>query len=273
MRRPDFIVAGARRCGTTWLHQCLKEHPGITLPSATKELFFFDRYWDRGVAWYERYFRDCPADRTCGEVSPSYFCAPLAPTRISSLLPRVKLVFVLRSPLERVVSLYRHLQLSGDIKISLRDALEAHPELVSEGYYAKHLGRFRETFAQDRIFVLVQEDVKAGGLGPLFAFLGVEDGFRPPSFDAKINAAREARAMSPALIAARLSRRLHRYGWHRAVAFAKAAGAERFFVRRPSLGKTSVPIDIARRIHEIYDDDTRLLGAMLHRDLEKTWNY
>lgn len=274
MRRPDFIVVGARRCGTTWLHQCLKEHPGLTLPSATKELFFFDRYWDRGVAWYERYFRDCPADRVCGEVSPSYFNAPLAPTRIRSLLPQVKLVFALRSPLERVVSLHRHLQLSGDIRISLRDALEVHPELVDEGYYAKHLGRFRDVFERDRMFVLIQENVGPdAGLAPLFAFLGVADDFHPPSLDAKINPARVARAPAPALIAARLSRALHRCGWHRAVAFAKATGAGGLFFRRPVLGKTRLPSDVLRRIHEIYDDDTRLLGAMLGCDLEQVWKY
>jgi hypothetical protein len=273
MALPDFIVAGVRRCGTTWLHQCLKEHPDIALPAATKELFFFDRNWDRGADWYEPYFRNCPPGKMRGEVSPSYFSNPDTPARIKSLLPDVKLVFVLRNPLERVISLYHHLHLSGDIASDLRDALETHQELLDEGFYARHVERFRREFSDNRIFVLVREDVNDGGLAPLFSFLRVRDDFRPPSLHARLNKRREARSKFPAIVAARLSRALHHSGLHRAVTLAKAAGVERLLVRRRSLGKESVSAEIAKRVRAIYDEDAKQLGSILGRDLDRVWKY
>ncbi len=271
MTGPDFIVAGARRCGTTWLHRCLAEHPEIALPAATKELFFFDRNWARGADWYARHFRGCPPGRLRGEVSPSYFTAPEAPARIKGLLPDVRLVFVLRNPLERAVSLYHHLHIGGDIDVPLEAALDTGHDFLREGFYAEHLQRYRDLFADGRIFVLIREDADEGGLAPLFAFLGVRSDFVPPSLHERINVRREARARLPALAAARLSRALHHAGWHGAVEWAKAAGADKLFVRRRTAARASAAI--AKRVHEIYDDDTRRLGQMLGRDLEAIWKY
>ncbi len=268
---PDFIVAGARRCGTTWLHRCLGEHPDIALPAATKELFFFDRNWARGVDWYARYFHDCPPGKLRGEVSPSYFASPQAPARIKALLPEVRLVFALRNPLERVVSLYHHLRISGDIGISLEAALDTGHAFLREGFYAQHLQRFRDVFADDRILVLIREDADSGGLAPLFGFLHVRSDFVPPSLHERVNARREARARLPALAATRLSRALHNAGWHGAVEWAKAAGADKLFVRRRSTARASA--SVAKRVHEIYDDDTRRLGQVLGRDLGSIWKY
>ena len=273
MTRPDFIVAGARRCGTTWLHRCLGEHPGIALPTATKELFFFDRNWDRGTQWYERYFETCPPGKITGEVSPSYFTAPEAPSRIHSTVPDAKLVFILRNPLERVMSLYHHMRVSGDLTADLAEALITNAELIDEGFYARHLERFRATFAPERIFVLLQEDAAQGGLAPLFGFLGVQPGFEPPSLHQRINERREPRAPGPARAAVRLSRALHHSGLHRVVTAAKALGADRLFVRRRSLAKAGAPAGIADRVHALYDDDTRQLGQMLGRDLKQVWDY
>ncbi len=273
MTLPDFIVAGVRRCGTTWLHRCLSEHPDIALPAATKELFFFDRNWDRGVEWYARYFADCPPGKRYGEVSPSYFNAAQAPARIESVLPDVKLVFILRNPLGRVMSLYHHMQVSGDLTAPLPEALDRHPELLDEGFYARHIARFRAIFPPERIFVAAQEDLARDGLASLFAFLGVREDFQPPSLTERINARREARAGLPARAAVRLSRTLHRAGLHRAVTLAKSLRADRLFVRRRALPKDSAPAGIAARVHALYDDDTRQLGHLLGRDLGQVWDY
>jgi hypothetical protein len=273
MPMPDFIVAGVRRCGTTWLHRCLSEHPGIALPSATKELFFFDRNWERGTEWYARYFADCPPGKVYGEVSPSYFNAAQAPARIKATLPDARLIFILRNPLERVMSLYHHMHVSGDLTADLGEALDRHPELLDEGFYARHIAHFREIFPAERMFVAVQEDLTRDGLAPLFAFLGVREDFQPPSLTARINARREARADLPARAAVRLSRALHRSGLHRAVTLAKSLGADRLFVRRRPLPRDSAPAGIAARVHALYDDDTRQLGHLLGRDLKQVWDY
>jgi hypothetical protein len=269
-RLPDFIVAGVRKCGTTWLDNSLRAHPDIYMPAATKELFFFDRYWARGAAWYANYFTGARLGQVCGEVSPTYFTAPEAPARILATVPGVKLVFVFRDPVERVVSLYHHMRARGDTALPLGQAIEALPDLLEEGFYAKHFARFRDAFPAGAILPLVLDDLKTeGGLQSLFAFLGADPTFRPRNERAYER--REARSHGLAKIASGTSRLLHSLGLHRAVAFAKSAGAEKLVLRAPR--QVSEPLDpaIAARLHALYDVDIAELGQMLGRDLRQVW--
>jgi sulfotransferase family protein len=274
MRLPDFIVAGVRKCGTTWLDQCLREHPGIFMPVATKELFFFDRYWARGAQWYARYFQRCGAGQRCGEVSPTYFTGDDVPARIKTLLPDVKLVFIFRDPVGRVVSLYHHMLAKGDTTLSLAQAVDSLPELLEEGFYARHFARFRETFPEGAILPLVLDDLQAAGdaaLAPLFGFLGVDESFQPPSLRDRAYERREARFAGLARLASGASRGLHALGLHRIVALAKSAGAEKVVLRTPQAAPAPVDPAIAARLHALYDDDIAQLGRMLGRDLRQIW--
>src|SRR5690606_25050973 len=101
MRLPDFVIAGSWKSATSWLHDPLSVLPEIWMPAHTKELYFFDRYFDRGVEWYASYFSEAPRDRKVGEASPSYMIHPAASQRIRATNPTAKLVFSLRSPVDR----------------------------------------------------------------------------------------------------------------------------------------------------------------------------
>ncbi len=273
-RLPDFIVAGVRKCGTTWLDQCLREHPGIYMPEATKELFFFDRYWSRGKDWYANYFLNCRSDQICGEVSPTYFTGPDAPERIAATVPNVKLVFVFRDPVERVVSLYHHMRAKGDTQLPLADAIEELPELLEEGFYARHFAHFRTTFPDSAMLPLILDDLQANGgaeLEKLFRFLGTGPAFRPAALSERAYERREARSHSLARVAAGTSRLLHSLGLHRAVALAKSAGAEKLVLRTPARVSEAADPEIAARLHALYDDDIARLGQMLGRDLRQIW--
>ncbi|HEY2069915.1 MAG TPA: sulfotransferase domain-containing protein [Rhizomicrobium sp.] len=273
-RLPDFIVAGVRKCGTTWLDQCLREHPGIHMPQATKELFFFDRYWSRGVNWYADYFAGAGTDQICGEVSPTYFTAPEGPARILETLPNVKLVFVFRDPVERVVSLYHHMRAKGDTALPLADAIDTLPELLEEGFYARYFAHYRDTFSEG-VFPLILDDLQVAGedaLKPLFKFLGVDAQFQPVALSERAYERREARSRTIARMATGTSRLLHAMGLHRAVAAAKAVGAERIVMRKPNAPSEAVEPAIAARLHALYDDDIARLGDMLGRDLRELWS-
>jgi len=273
-RFPDFIVAGVRKCGTTWLDRCLREHPEIFMPSATKELFFFDRYWDRGLDWYGEYFEGCRAWQVCGEVSPSYFAAPEAAQRIRSVVPRTKLVFIFRDPVERVVSLYHHLRARGDTALPLDKAVDTLPELLEEGHYARHFARFRDAFPAANIYAILLDDIEAdpaGGFRKLFQFIGVDAKFVPATLNIRSYVRREARSHTLARIASAASRRLHAMGLHRAVEFAKSAGAEKLVLRRPRTRATRLDPAIAARLDALYDPDIAELGRLMGRDLRAVW--
>ena len=269
-RLPDFIVAGVRKCGTTWLDQCLREHPGIYLPTVTKEIFYFDRYFARGNDWYSAYFAGAAADQLVGEVSPTYFVSPDAPDRILATVPKAKLVFVFREPVARVVSLYHHMRAKGDTNLSLSDAVEELPELLEEGFYARHLAHYRAVFPHQNLLPLLVDDLQSPA--PLFRFLGVDAAFEPPSLRGRSYERREARSHALARVAAGTSRFLHAAGFHSAVKFAKRLGAEKVVLRENSAGLEPIDPAIAARLYALYDDDIKRLGDMMERDLRKVWN-
>ena len=108
--RPDFLIIGAEKAGTTWLHDVLRAHPDLFLPD-TKELHFFNRfdsngreidtYARRGLDWYQRHFEAAERGKPAGEATPLYLCDPAAPRRIRRTLPEARFIVLLRDPVSR----------------------------------------------------------------------------------------------------------------------------------------------------------------------------
>ncbi|MDE3085339.1 MAG: sulfotransferase domain-containing protein [Acidobacteriota bacterium] len=108
---PTFIVIGARKSGTSSLWEYLKGHPGIFVPEEEKEPKFFveERGWGAGLEWYEGLFAGAREDQARGELSTDYTAFPLytgVPARMKALLPDVRLVYVMRDPIEHLRSAY-----------------------------------------------------------------------------------------------------------------------------------------------------------------------
>ena len=116
-RLPDFLVIGAMKAGTTTLYNHLRRHPDVFVPTYKEpEFFVAEKTWERGAAWYRRLFAAAPDGAVLGEASTSYAkCTEFTgvPERIHSLIPHVKLVYVLRHPIERIESMYEHMVLTG----------------------------------------------------------------------------------------------------------------------------------------------------------------
>lgn len=110
---PSFLIIGGIRCGTTSLIHYLDDHPSVGT-SAIDEVHYFDWNFEEGESWYRSWFPMTVLDRPqiVGESSPSYLMNPLVPARAADLLPDVKLVVLLRNPVDRAVSHY-HLRRSG----------------------------------------------------------------------------------------------------------------------------------------------------------------
>jgi hypothetical protein len=186
---PDFIIIGAQRCGTTSLYEYLCEHPCIQ-PASKKEVHYFDLNYEKGHLWYQmqfpvrsgwlpgRFGRQCHAT---GEASPYYIYHPRVPRRVAELLPRVKLIALLRNPVERAYSHYHHLtqanlehlpfeeaiayerqRLWGESGRSGNEALEfgknhQHYSYLSRGLYAVQLENWLQFFPRENIFILKSE--------------------------------------------------------------------------------------------------------------------
>jgi tetratricopeptide (TPR) repeat protein len=130
---PDFIIAGATKCGTTSLYKYLDKHPQIIV-SRKKEIDFFNRHFARGLDWYLSQFPFLD-DRSfiTGEASPNYLDAPIAARNMYQTFPNIKLIILLRNPIEKAVSSYYHKLHKGlaQDNYSLQEAVSKELESLS----------------------------------------------------------------------------------------------------------------------------------------------
>ena len=198
MRLPDFLGLGTQKGGTTYLHGLLGQHPQGQLANP-KELQFFSLHWARGVAWYGSHFDAVAPGQCCGEVTPYYLFHPLAPQRIQGLMPQVKLIVLLRDPVERALSQYFHSRRLGLEPLELEAAIAAEPQrladaaehlaagkphrshqqhsYLSRSRYEQQIARFQELFKPEQLLILRSEQLfsnSSDGWALVLQFLGVD---------------------------------------------------------------------------------------------------
>jgi hypothetical protein len=187
---PNLFTIGAMKCGTTSLHHYLSLHPEISMSDEKETNFFVDELdTERDRDWYEAQFD--PRAPVRGESSTNYSnCLEFGavPERIHALVPDAKLIYLLRDPVDRVVSDYRqHRQLlweERDIASALGDLEENL--YVSRSRYWMQLERWLELFAPDQVLIATQEELKRSRsevLREVFEFLDVDPSFTSHEFE------------------------------------------------------------------------------------------
>ncbi len=154
-KSPNFIIIGAMKCATSTLHDQLARQPGIFM-SQLKEPNFFsdDDCYARGWEWYSSHFQEARVQMLCGESSTHYTKLPTYPRTVQRLrqhLPDVKLIYVMRHPIDRLISQYIHEWTQRIISVNIERALELHPELIAYSQYALQLQPFSDAFGRERI--------------------------------------------------------------------------------------------------------------------------
>ncbi len=200
---PNFLIIGSQKAGTTSLYNVLRQHPQIYMPE-TKEINFFFRseVWQRGVEHYQGYFENVPETvKAWGEASPGYICHPAAPERIEGIMPEVRLILVVRNPIERAYSQYwdnrRHLSeprhFAEVVDLYLSDYyLPGALGYFSRGTYMRYIRKYLGFFQPEQLLALVFEDLvhdPAGFYRQIFEFLGVDPAFGEGNFARAYNLA------------------------------------------------------------------------------------
>lgn len=182
---PNLVIIGAMKSGTTSLHYYLDLHPEIIM-SRQKELNFFieDRNWSKGLRWYESNF--VGTAKVYGESSPDYTKYPSrqgVPRRMFSTIPEAKLIYILRNPIERIVSQYIHFCSVGVEERSLEEALAQLDRnmYVKSSRYFFQLEQYLEFFSPANILILTSEELANSPqetMRKVFQFLEVDDRFQ-----------------------------------------------------------------------------------------------
>jgi hypothetical protein len=179
---PSVLLIGTQKGGSTSLFNYLIQHPDVK-PPLGKEVHYFDLHYARGLSWYRGRFpyRSRIGDGLTLDASPYYMLHPLAPERAVRLLPEVKLIAVLRNPIDRALSHYQHEVRGGRETLAFAEALEREPERVAgeearlaadpgyysyahhrctyatRGLYLPQLERWTRHFPRSRLLVLQSE--------------------------------------------------------------------------------------------------------------------
>lgn len=188
-KEPLFIGVGAQRAGTSWLHNCLKNHPEVYMPR--KEVHFFDQKYEKGEDWYTSLFQDCDGAKTVGEITPEYMVESRFVDRIKSYDEKVKLIVILRSPLERSVSAYNLYRSHGYLKdTDFTQALEKDKGILNKSLYCQQVAYILNRFDRDQVFICLFDDIEKQPeklLKKVFIFLGVDDTYLPEDLHEKKN--------------------------------------------------------------------------------------
>lgn len=196
MKLPDFLVIGAEKSGTTWLKHVLREHPEIFVPSE-KELHFFDRdeNFDSGLEWYSAFFSKSDKIHR-GEITPAYLASAekVAP-RIATQFPFMRLIAIIRNPVERAWSNYQMNKADGKVDIDFSECIGANHPIITKGHYAEQLSVYFDHFPKDQMLILNYDDLDrpAELIRRVFRFLMVDEGFVPTKLNERIFSARVAR--------------------------------------------------------------------------------
>jgi hypothetical protein len=209
---PEVLIIGAQRSGTTSLFNYLVQHPDV-LPPLGKEIHYFDLHHERGLNWYRGRFPFAHRLRRGAltlDASPYYLLHPRAPERAAQLLPRVKLIALLRNPVDRALSHHQHELRDGRESLPFAEAIDREAERLSgeeerlrsdpayysynhhrysylfRGLYLEQLRRWVQHFPRSQLLVLQSERLFRDPLATtaaVHAFLGLRphrlEGYKP----------------------------------------------------------------------------------------------
>lgn len=179
---PDFAIIGAQKGGTTSLYEYLSRHPDVE-PAFKKEVHFFDIHFSKGLDWYRAHFPLQGTGVVAGEASPSYLFHPRAAERVQATLPGIRLIVLLRNPIDRAFSHYQMNVRKGIETLSFEEAIAREPErlrqsddpdrdqhwrwysYLSRGHYADQLRPWQARFPREHLHIIKSEDFFANPAG------------------------------------------------------------------------------------------------------------
>ncbi len=159
MPLPDFIIIGAMKCATSSLHDQLAQQPGVFMSTPKEPCFFSDDdIYAKGIDWYHNLFASAESNDICGESSTHYTKRPRLGHSIERLqqhlTKQTKFIYVVRHPIDRLVSHYVHDWTENTIHEPIDEAIDAHRDLIDFSLYSMQLQPFIEAFGTERLLLV-----------------------------------------------------------------------------------------------------------------------
>ncbi len=276
---PTFIVIGAMKAGTTSLYHYLRHDPQVSMPRV-KELDFFveEMNWPRGVPWYRQQFADAGPGQARGEASTAYTKFPRfrgVPARMAAVVPEVRLVYVVRDPVERIRSHYQHRVALGAETAPPDVAVEENPIYLDDSRYARQVDQYLEHFAPDQLLIVTSEALRQQrqqAVRRVYEFIGVAPDVVVPVLDTEFYRTAERRSYPPLVYSARQLLKRHVPQAKRAKELVDSVTARRAgpAAARPSDAAAAPPFSAALRdrLAGLLAEDVGRLRAHMDADFD-----
>ncbi len=290
---PNFLIVGAQKCGTTSLHEYLRQHPQIYLPDGKETKFFVDdERYKKGILWYEKeHFGAVRNEKAIGEIDPDYmyFEQALERMAVDLDLRSTKLIFVLRNPVDRAFSHYLMTVRRGIETLSFEEAIRVERERItknyysnmhfsysSRGFYLQQIQRCLIYTGKTNMLFILSEDLKKNTMDVLttcYNFLDVDEGVVPANIGVQHHMAKVPRSkeLLQLILRETFAKKLFR--------FILPSGVLRKKLRAKMLELNEVKAqgivlqdDIREVLSNKYSEDNAQLSKFIERDLSH-WNY
>jgi hypothetical protein len=286
--KPTFLYIGVARAGSTWLYECLREHPGVFVPGA-KDIEYFDNNYGKGEVWYLSFFKPVRDEKAVGELSHDYYLCTEAAERIQALLPGVKLICCLREPVDKMTSHLRYARkIHGDkvdFDMLMRDwdgktpaknvALDLDWDLgIHAMRYYEKLKPFFDRFPEENILVLFYDQLRedpAGFIRRVYSFLGVDEDFKPGVLNEVINPAAKSRLPVLSRFVYFLARLFRRFGLANIVGAVKRNKGFRLLFYTKETRQVSLTPEQQERVRRFCREDLAWLREAIGEELPVGW--
>ncbi|MEL7038722.1 MAG: sulfotransferase [Cyanobacteria bacterium J06592_8] len=292
MTLPNFLIIGAAKAGTTAIAEYLKQHPQIYM-SSVKEPFFFSfegqKLDFRGpgdseafhlaitdLADYRQLFQGVENEVAIGEASTTYLYTPNAAERIHHYIPNVKLIAILRNPVERAYASYLHLIRDGNETImDFSEALDREQQRINDnwmllwhyqqvGFYYSQLNHYYNQFDPQQIKVYLYDDFKADALGlikDILSFLNVDDTYTPDlSIRYNVSGIPKNRFLHNLISGNNVLKKIAKPLFPRSL---------KQLIRTKNLEKPEMSKEVRERLVNLYREDIVKLQDLINRDLSQ----
>ncbi|MBC8523269.1 sulfotransferase domain-containing protein [PVC group bacterium] len=260
-----FLMVGSQRCGTTWTAAALSDHPEVYLPEK-KQSYFFDRNYDKGIDWFMERFSGVESQhKAVGEIATGY-CLIDAIPRMAKHFPDIKLLMVMRNPVDRAYSNFQTRQIESNWS-SFEDAIESDPDILERGQYSDQIDELLKHYKPEQVLFLLYDDLYSDDrsfLKTILDFIGVDS-----SIESKLIGQRKNAAVFP-----NLRNILHKLGLDPVVrVFRKSFFGDWLRRSRKKKGSAYLPMNPRTRekLIEHFHPYNDRLETQIQRDLSH-WN-
>lgn len=262
------------KCGTTTLATELDLHPEVCFARDKETDFFLREDWRDHISDYLAFFEN-PEGKLLGEGSPSYTKLPAGtPSRLAGDLyeynPKMKLIYMMRDPMSRLVSHYKHNQRSHELKESFAEVVSTDPHYVNVGRYAYQLKPFLERFPEKQLLLITMDELandRDAFLKKVADFLGIDPEKFAPTKIHQGDSSRKNNEKVDKVIASGFGQTMRKLVPVRHRYYVKSK-FQKAFSKSAEQGEYDLPQEVVTELKKVYDAEITAIEELMGRSLE-----